>query len=131
MPATGNFVLDKGFDSASVLTKYRAVKLTANAEEVTACTALGEDGIGISQFAISAAELAKGKGASIRIEGITEWEASAVIARGAEVTVAADGRCVTVGAGGTQRVWGRALQAASGAGVRVSVLLNTSKALKV
>lgn len=130
MPATRNYILDKGFDAAAALTKFRACKFTANPEEVTPITTLGEDGAGVVQYDVTAGDLTRGKGASVALEGITEWEASAAIARGAEVTVAADGRCVTVAGGGTQRVWGKAMQAASGAGVRISVLLNAAKPLK-
>jgi hypothetical protein len=128
MPAVGNYQRDKGYDTDAALTKFRAVKAGASAESVTPCTVLGEAGIGISQFAVSAAELAKGKGASIREDGTTEWEASAAISRGADVTVAADGRCVTAAA--TQRVWGVARQAASGAGVRIAVDLAIVKYIK-
>jgi hypothetical protein len=129
MPATGNYILDKGFDTDTALVKYRGVKLSAaNPEAVTAITALGEDGIGVAQFDVAAGEITKGKGASVRIEGISEMEASAAITKGAEVTVAADGRVVTCAS--TQRVWGRALQGASGAGVRISVLLNAAKIIK-
>jgi hypothetical protein len=34
MPATGNFVLDKGYRAAGAITKFRAVKFSAN-ETVT------------------------------------------------------------------------------------------------
>lgn len=128
MPATGNYVLDKGYDAEAAITKFRAVKLGTAAESVTPCTVLGESGIGISQFGVTAGELAKGKGASVRQEGITEWEAGGVIAKGVDVTVAADGRCAAAAAG--QRVWGVALQAASGAAARISVALATVKYIK-
>lgn len=124
-------MLDKGFDAAAAITKFRGVKFSANPEEVTPITVLGEDGIGVAQYDVSAAEILKGKGVSVALEGITEMEASAAIAKGAEVTVAADGRVVTCAAGGTQRIWGRAMQAASGAGVRISVFLNAAKPFKV
>lgn len=119
MPAYGNFVLDKGYNSASVLTKYRAVKMTANAEEVTAITADTDVVIGVSQFDITTAELAKNKGASVRIDGITEWEISAAVTRGQEVTIAADGRCLPATTG--KRVWGIALEGAGTAGNRIPV----------
>jgi hypothetical protein len=38
MPATGNFLLDKGYDAAAALTIYRAVKFSAE-ETVTPVTA--------------------------------------------------------------------------------------------
>lgn len=128
MPAFGNFLLDKGYDADAAITKFRAVKAGAAAESVTPCTVLGEDGMGISQFGVTAAELAKGKGVDCRKHGISEWEAGGVIAREADVTVDATGRCVAAAAG--QRVWGKAAQAASGAGVRIAVDLAVVKYIK-
>lgn len=128
MPAVGNFLLDKGYDAEAVMTKFRAVKAGAAAEGVTPVTVAGEDGMGVTQFGVTAAELAKGKGGSIRVHGISEWEAGGVIAREADVTVDNVGRCVVAAAG--NRVWGKAKQAASGAGVRISVDIATVKYIK-
>lgn len=128
MPATGNFVLDKGFDAESALTKFRAVKAGATAEGVTAITVAGEDGIGVEQFGVPTADLTRGKGASVRVEGITEWEAGAAIAREADVTVDSVGRCVT--AVSTNRIWGKARQATGAAGNRISVQLAPVKQIK-
>lgn len=128
MPAYGNFQRDKGYDADAAITKFRAVKAGTSPESVTPITALGEAGIGISQFGVTAAELAKGKGASVREDGTSEWEAGGVIARGVDVTVAADGRCVAAAA--TQRVWGVSRQAATGAGVRIAVDLAIVKYIK-
>lgn len=121
MPATGNFILDKGYDAEAAITKFRAVKLGTAAESVTPITAQGEDGVGVAQFGVTTAEIAKGKGASVRHQGITEWETNAAVTKGVDVTVAADGRCEPAATG--DRVWGKALQAASGAGLRISVEL--------
>lgn len=128
MPSYGNFQLDKGYDADAAITVFRAVKPGTLPESVTPCTVLGEYGLGVSQFGVSAAELAKGKGASVREDGITEWEAGGVIARGVDVTVDAAGRCVAAAA--TQRVWGVSRQAASGAGVRIAVQLAIVKYIK-
>jgi hypothetical protein len=128
MPSYGNFELDKGYDADAAITVYRAVKPGATAESVAPCSVLGEYGLGISQFGVSTAELAKGKGASVREEGISEWEAGGVIARGVDVTVMADGRCQAAAAG--HRVWGVSRQAASGAGVRIAVQLSVVKYIK-
>lgn len=128
MPSTGNFILDKGFDAESVIVKFRAVKAGATAEGVTAVTVAGEDGIGVEQFGVPTADLTRGKGASVRIEGITEWEAGAAIAREADVTVDASGRCVTAVA--TNRIWGKARQAAGASGNRISVQLAVVKQIK-
>lgn len=119
MPAYGNFLIDKGYDADVAIVKYRAVKSGISAESVTPVTVLGENGVGIAQFDVITADLTRGKGVTVRERGITEWEASAAIARGAYLTCAADGRAVTAAA--TQSVWGVARQAASGAGVRIAV----------
>lgn len=132
MPSFGNFLLDKGYDAEAVLTKLRAVKFGTAAESVTPITVLGEGGVGITQFGVTAAELTKGKGASVRQDGITEWEVAAanagVIAKGADVTVAADGRVQAAAA--THRVWGVALQASTAAGQRIAVQLAVVKYIK-
>jgi hypothetical protein len=132
MPAVGNFIRDKGYDADAVMTKFRAVKAGATAESVTPCTVLGEGGIGIAQFGVTAAELTKGKGASVREDGTSEWEVAAanggVIARGADVTVAADGRVQAAAA--THRVWGVARQASTAAGQRIAVDLAVVKYIK-
>src|SRR4051812_48889974 len=112
MPAFGNFELDKGYDADAVITKFRAVKLGATAESVAPVVASTDRTHGISQFGVTAAELAKGKGASVRLEGISEWEAGAAIAKGAEVMADASGRCITRAAGAGNVVCGVALQAA-------------------
>jgi hypothetical protein len=126
-PAFGNFELDKGYDIDAAVLIYRAVKLSANPESVTPVVATTDRTHGISQFGVTTAEIAKGKGCSVRLEGITEWEAGGVIAKGAEVMADASGRCITRAAGAGNVVCGVALQAASGAGVRIPVQLYVSK----
>jgi hypothetical protein len=128
MPATGNFILDKGYDAEAAITKFRAVKAGATAEGVTPITVAGEDGIGVEQFGVATADLTRGKGASVRVDGITEWEAGAAIAREADVTVDSVGRCVTAVA--TNRIWGKARQATGAAGNRISVQLAVVKQIK-
>ena len=128
MPAFGNFILDKGYDADAAITVFRAVKAGTSPESVTPVSVAGEDGMGVAQFGVSAGELAKGKGASVRVHGITEFEAGGVIAREVDVTVDASGRCVAAAAG--NRVWGKAKQAASGAGVRIAVDLAIVKYIK-
>jgi|ERR1041385_652914 hypothetical protein len=122
--AYGNYVLDKGYDAAAALTKFRAVKLTA-AEEVGPVTSNSDRVHGWAQFSVSTAEVAKGKGASIRLEGITEAEAAGAIAIGAECQLEADGRVSTaVGASG-KRIVGRCTgHAAANAGDRIAMLID-------
>jgi hypothetical protein len=121
MPATGNFILDKGYDAAAAITKFRAVKFSAE-ETVTPVTAISDVVVGVEQFGVSAPEIAKGKGASIRTEGATEMEASNVCTVGALAAIAADGRCLNATTGA--RVIGYFRQGASGAGARASVQLD-------
>lgn len=119
--ATGNFVLDKGYNAAAAITKFRAVKFSA-AETVTPVTAATDQIAGIAQFGVSAAEIAKGKGASVRVEGITEAEASAAIAIGALVELIADGRVRTATASSGARIVGRCVgHPATNAGDRISL----------
>ena len=128
--ATGNFVLDKGYGCVAAITKFRGVKLTGNTEEVGPVTAITDDPIGWAQFAVSLAEVAKGKGPSVRLIGITEAEAAGAIAVGARCQLEADGRVsALVGASG-KRIVGRCVgHAAVNAGDRISMLIYQGNAL--
>lgn len=119
----GNFVLDKGFHvkAGEVITKFRAVKQTATGE-VAPVTAVGDLPIGVAQFSVSAAELLKGKGASVRLMGITLMEASEAIAINDLVVLASDGRAATTPVNG-DRVVGIAMSVAANAGDQISVFL--------
>lgn len=125
MPAYGNFVLDKGYNAAAALTKYRAVKFSA-AETVTPITAITDVIAGFPQFDVSATDLTnRNKGASVRVEGITEAEAAGAIAVGSLVTLEVDGRVSTFVAASGKRVIGRCIGAAAvNAGDRIALLLN-------
>jgi hypothetical protein len=124
--AHGNFVLDKGYRVAAgqVISKYRAVKFSA-AEIVTPCTAITDRPAGWAQFGVTAAELLKGKGASVRVLGVTEAEAAGAIAVGAEVQLESDGRVSSVvGASGKRLVGTCVGHAAGAAGDRISLRIN-------
>lgn len=122
--ATGNFILDKGYSAAAALTKFRAVKLSAD-ETVTAITANTDVVHGFAQFTVLASEIARGKGASVRLEGITEAEAAGAIPVGSEVTLEADGRVSALVGSSGKRVVGRCVgSAAVNAGDRISLLIN-------
>lgn len=94
--AYGNFILDKGYDADAALTKFRAVKRTSTG--VTPVTASTDALLGIAQYGVTTDEIAKGKGASVREMGISEWEAGGAVALGAEVMADSSGRCVTLAA---------------------------------
>ena len=120
--ATGNFLLDKGYDAGGAITKFRAVKFSAE-ETVVQVTAVGDNVIGIEQFGVTVAETGRGKGASVRRMGASEMEASAAIAPGDLVGITADGRAVANPGAGT-RVIGVCDEGAAAAGERIRVTLN-------
>ncbi len=123
--ATRNYIQDKGYNlqAGQTLTKFRAVKFNA-AEEVTPITAATDLVAGVVQHDVTAAELLKGKGASIAVEGDTLMEASAAITVGQRVTITANGRAKAAVA--TEMVHGRCIEPASAAGkfARVHLSLN-------
>lgn len=119
--ATGNYVMDKGYDAAAAITKFRAVKFSAE-ETVTPVTADTDVVAGIAQVGVTAGEITRGKGVSVRRMGSSEMEASAAIAVGALVAFTADGRAVTAVVG--DRVIGVCDEAAGQAGERIRVTLS-------
>jgi hypothetical protein len=124
--ATGNYLQDKGYDAAAAITKFRAVKFSAE-ETVTPVTAITDVIAGVAQVGVSAGELAKGKGVAVRQDGSTEWECSAAIAVGALVSAGTDGRCKTAATG--ERVHGHCEEATAAAGDRARVHLKLNGAL--
>lgn len=122
--ATGNFVLDKGYNAAVAITKFRCVKMSGNAEEVTPVTGIADNIVGIAQFGVATADLALGKGASVRLMGITEVEAAGAIDEGQWCQLEADGRVsALVGASGKKLVGKCVGHASANAGDRVSMLI--------
>ena len=126
MPAYGNFILDKGYDAAAALMKFRGVKLVPGTPEaVTPVVASTDIMHGVSQFDVSTAEIGRGKGASVRIAGITEIEIGAPVARDQELMLDNQGRAIPSAAGAGNRVVGRALEAGAALGNRVPMLIYT------
>jgi hypothetical protein len=82
MPATSNFLLNKGRRANAALTKKRFVKLTSGSDAVDPCNTAGEMAYGVAVFSVSAAEILKGTLASVQVEGRAVVEASAAINRG-------------------------------------------------
>lgn len=126
MPSYGNFILDKGYDADAAISKGRAVKVGTSAESVTPVTAEGDMVLGIAVFAVSAAEILKGKGASVRRDGIAEMETGAAVTRGDSAAIDASGRVVAANTGA--RVIGLIEQTADAAGKFVAVSLNLPSA---
>jgi hypothetical protein len=120
--ATGNYVMDKGYNAAAALSKFRGVKFSAE-EVVTPITAATDVLAGVAQVAVSAGEITRGKGVQVRVMGATEWECSAAIAVGAMVAMAADGRCKTAATG--ERVVGMCVESTANAGERARVQIVT------
>lgn len=121
--ASGNFVLDKGYNAAAALTKFRAVKYTGT-ESVTPVTAITDKIAGFAQFSVTAAEILRGKGTDVRILGITEAEATGAIALGDDVQMESDGRVSSaVGSSGKRLVGHCVGFASTNAGDRISLLV--------
>ena len=130
--AWGNFILDKGFDlpAGGSVTKFRAVKMTGNSEEVSGITAISDLIIGFAQFGVTTSEQARGKGASVRVIGVTEAEAVGAIAIGQLVTLEADGRVSAYASGSGKRMVGKCVGSPSvNAGDRIALLVNVFGAL--
>jgi len=130
MPAVGNHILDKGYDASAAITKFRAVKLHASLPETVSPISNVTDVVfGVAQNEVTTTELAKKKGVDVRSRGRTEMEAGAAIANiGTPLGVDNVGRCIPLVAGSYQV--GVAEQAASGAGVRITVDLDAVKSIK-
>lgn len=121
---TRNYMQDKGYDAAAAITKFRAVKFSAE-ETVTPVTAVTDVIAGIAQESVSAGDITHGKGAVIAVEGDTEWEANAALAVGTRVGVLADGRCKAAAAAEPFHGWVVEPSGAAGERVRVHLALNT------
>lgn len=122
MPPFGQAGLDKGYDAETAISIRRAVKKGATAEGVTAITGAGDKACGVSLFGVTLAEVARGKGASVRRTGIAEWEAGAAVAKDVAVSIDATGRCILAVSGA--RVYGTTEQAAAAAGEVIAVAVN-------
>jgi predicted RecA/RadA family phage recombinase len=120
--ADSQFVVGRGFDASAAITKARAVKPHATlAETVSPVTAEGDEVIGVAEFDVSTADIARGKGCSVQMMGIVEMEAAATIAVGDSVCIDSSGRAVAVNTGG--RVVGMCVGHPGDSGDRISVML--------
>lgn len=124
---TGNYIQDKGYNAAAALTAFRAVKFSA-AETVTPVTAATDFIAGVVQHGVTAGEITRGKGASVRVEGDTLMECAGNITIGAAVSTNASGQAKAAATG--ERVIGHCVEAnADGAGGYARVHLSTDGAL--
>ena len=126
--ATSNYLMDKGFTAAAALTKFRAVKFSAE-ETVTPVTAATDAVAGVAQFGVSAGEITKGKGATVRMAGISLMEASEALVPGNLISITSTGLAQV--AGTTERQIGICVQGASGSGKYAAVELSLPGTLVV
>jgi hypothetical protein len=115
----------KTFTAESDLTLYRFVKLGAAANGVTACTAITDVAHGVAVENVDASEADAASVWLLNEGGIVPVEAAAAISLGAKVAPSANGRAQTAVA--TQFPRGIALEAASGAGHVIPVLVSVEE----
>lgn len=128
MPASSNFVLAKGKNATAAITKKRFVKVDGTDHEgVKQCDAQGENAIGVSLFSVSAAEILKGKGCSVQMQGIAIVEASAALAEGSLVTTGTAGKAEAAASG--DYVLGMVIEPSTADTTECAVLLNVGTVL--
>lgn len=134
MPAYGNTTQAKSYDAVTAITKFRFVKSNAVAgtdnvgakPQVTAVAANTDLCIGVAQENLTTADIARGKGLPVLLDGISEMEinAASAIAVGDQITTDAVGRAIKLGAAGAGTVvYGRAEMAGTVTGNRIAVKL--------
>src|SRR3954452_1237733 len=87
-----NFVLDKGFQVQSAVTKFMVVKYGTADQTCTAVTGVNQVPLGVVQEDASAADVTKGRIVNVRLMGIARCVAGAAITRGTRVGVGATGK---------------------------------------
>jgi hypothetical protein len=92
-----DYVLDKGFTAASVLTQFTFVKMSAD-EAVTAVTGATDRVLGVTQQPVVTADINK-QAVDVRILGVTKAKVgTAGVTRGFTVDTDASGQVVNGGA---------------------------------
>jgi len=115
---------DKGYDAAAAITKFRAVKFSAE-ETVTPVTAAADIVAGVAQTDVSAGDITHGKGCVVAVEGDTEWECSEALAVGTRVAIGNDGTCNAAGA--AEKIHGWVVEPTTATGQRARVHLNLNQ----
>lgn len=124
--ASGNFVLDKGYNAGAPITKFTAVKKSkTDPETVVPVTANDDIVLGWSQFEVTQDEIDRGKGCSVRLLGITEAVAAGAIEDGDVCQLEANGKVVTaVNSSGAREVGVCVGHASTTDGDRISMFVN-------
>ena len=110
----------ESFLAEGTVVQFRAVKPGTNSDQVVAVAAATDRAIGILQN-----DPVAGAEASVELmqgAGETKWEAAGAITKNDTVGVSANGRCETKSTAG-DFVFGRAMDAAGGAGELIRVAL--------
>lgn len=122
MPATQNIEVAKGYDVSGAITKMRFVKEIAGSPQTVAqCDTLGERAVGVSMFSVSDAEILRGKGASVILDGIAILESNGAVPEFSLVTTDAVGRAIVAVSGNW--ILGVCREASSGTGNQCSIIL--------
>lgn len=101
MPASGNYVLNKGKAAGGAIAKKRFVKLdTSEPETVVQCDSQGEHAYGVSMFTVTTDEIDLGKGCTVQVEGRAVVECGTTgLEVGQFVTTTSDGRAMVATTG--------------------------------
>ena len=129
--AWGNYVLDLGMDVATgqQLTKFTAVKYSGE-DQCTPVTTIADVIAGFCQFNVTTADIANGKGATVRAIGVTEAVAAGAIAVGNMVQLEATGQVSAYVAASGKRIVGKCVGVpATNPGDRISLLIHPTGVL--
>jgi Uncharacterized conserved protein (DUF2190) len=96
--ASYSWILGRGYDAAGAIPARRAVVMS-DIQEVDLPSAASDVAVGVTQFGVTVAEIAQGKGASVTHMGIVEMEAAEAIAVGVLVGFDTAGKAVAAGTG--------------------------------
>lgn len=88
--AFGNYLMDKGYDVSAPIGMFYFVK-GDGAGGVTPVTATTDEPLGVAQFHVTASEILKGKGASVRVSGIAQVYCTGAVTLGDALGLVADG----------------------------------------
>lgn len=94
----GNYLMDKGYDVSNPISIFQFVK-GDGAGGVEPVTSTSDEPLGVSQFHVTASEMLKGKGSSVRGMGISEVYCTGDVSLGDPAGLVADGTVRTAQSG--------------------------------